>query len=271
MYFCPTFFMQNMNSNKAHFFDFVKNLSSEDAQLIENEVILFELKSTAFYFQESKIEKSQYFFKELIQHYSEKEIRLIVIYEFQWIQYEAILKSRIESFFGKSDTIHGRKTKFVRIDKAKSEIFLNQNHLQGYVSSKFKYGLILTAGIQEQSELVAVATFSAGRKKKEMPENLRSFELIRFANKSGFRVIGGLSKLLNGFVQNHNVGDIMTYIDAAWSDGSGFIKLGFEKKSGLEPFKITENSIYNAGSLKLVLDCEKFKVDKLQTENHKPI
>jgi hypothetical protein len=254
-----------MNSNKIQFFDFAQNLSSEDAQIIENNLILLKQKSLAFYFQEIGIEKSQYFFKDLIKQYVEQNIRLIVIYEFQWVQNQSIIKYRIESFFEKSITIYGRKTKFVRIDKTQSEIFLNENHLQGFVSSKFKYGLFL------QNELVAVATFSAGRKKKEMPENLRSFELIRFANKSGFRVIGGLSKLLKGFIKNHNVGDIMTYVDTAWSDGSGFEKLGFAKKGELEPFKIIEPSIYNAGSLKLVLDCEKIKVNKLPTKNHKPI
>ena len=207
-----------------------------------------------------------FFFKELIDQFAEQNIRLIIIYEFQWINNQQIIKSRIESIFDKSISIHGRKTKFVRIDKAQAEMFLTENHLQGYVSAKLKYGLFLPAGLSEKEELVAVATFSAGRKKKEMLENLRSFELIRFANKSGFRVIGGLSKLLNGFFKNHNVGDIMTYVDAAWSDGAGYQKLGFVTQGFLEPFNIFEKNnsneipVWNAGSLKLVLDIKKTKI-----------
>lgn len=260
-----------MNSNKIQFFDFVKNINFEFSSLVENNIILFEQKSLAFYFHDTNIERPQFFFKELIDQFTEQNIRLIVIYKFQWVNNHQIIKSRIESMFCKSISIHGRKTKIVRIDKTQAEMFLNKSHLQGYVSAKLKYGLFLPAGLSEKEELVAVATFSAGRKKKDMPDNLRSFELIRFANKTGFRVIGGLSKLLNGFIQNHNVGDIMTYVDAAWSDGKGFEKLGFEKKGELDPFKISEKSIFNAGSLKLVLDCEKFKVNKLQTKYHKQL
>ncbi|MES2795240.1 MAG: hypothetical protein V4683_04700 [Bacteroidota bacterium] len=242
-----------MTSNKIHFFDFVKNLDLQAENGLEKNIILIEKKSLAFYFHEFCIEKPQFFFRELIQEYSNRKIRLIVIYEFQWIQNQQIIQSRIESMFDKSLTIHGRKTKFVRIDKAQSEIFLNENHLQGYVSSKFKYGLFL------KTELVAVATFSAGRKMNEQPEDYRSFELIRFANKLGFRVVGGLTKLLMGFTKMHNPGDIMTYVDSAWSDGTGFEAIGFEIKGELKPQEIFANQdksipiIWNAGSLKMVL------------------
>jgi hypothetical protein len=100
--------------------------------------------------------------------------------------------------------------------------------------------------------LVAVATFSAGRKMKNKPEYYRSYELIRFANKIGFRVVGGLSKLIKGFLNEREVGDIMTYVDRTWSRGKGFEKIGFEKIGELPPFEIDNN--WNAGSLKMVLE-----------------
>jgi hypothetical protein len=162
--------------------------------------------------------------------------------------------------FGKTKLIHGRKTSVKRIDKAVTEIFLNQNHLQAYVSSKIKYGLFL------EQELVAVATFSAGRKMNDKPQDFRSYELIRFANKNGCRVYGGLSKLLNAFILNHKPGNIMTYADLCWSTGESYLKLGFEQVGILLPQTIyfqktnpdnfTANNtfgIWNAGSLKFIL------------------
>ncbi len=191
-------------------------------------------------------------FQKTIKEYKEKKQPLIIVYSFQWAEKQAIIKSRILSLFQKNNTIHGRKTKLLRIDKAKAEAFLKENHLQGYVKAKLKLGLYFN------DELVAVATFSAGRKMKEKPEGYRSFELIRYANKMGLNVVGGLSKLIYGFARSQNANDIMTYVDTAWSTGESFKKMGFTIKGILPPILISEviNSrkieYYNEGSLKLI-------------------
>lgn len=240
-----------MESNGTHFYEFLRNIDPNIIFEVNGPIFLNFKYQIGFYFHKNVEENRAHFLKDIIKKHVEINIHLIIIFEHQWLENEEIITSRIKALFGKSNTIHGRKTKVVRIDKQIAEPFLNQNHLQGYVSSKFKYGLYL------QDELVAVATFSAGRKMNNRPEGFRSFELIRFANKLNYRVIGGLSKLIDAFAKNHNVGNMMTYVDACWTDGANFEKLGFENRGYLEPFliqfdNISQKKVWNAGSYKLI-------------------
>ncbi len=238
-----------MKSSKSNFLFYLNSIITEEVFINDNFFIVENFKLAFLFFENIKElnpNLSQNYFLELINENQANGIQLIIILESQWLNKQIIIKSRIVSILGKVISIHGRKTKFVRIDKQKAEDFLNENHLQGYVSSKLKYGLYF------QNELIAVATFSAGRKMKNMPEKYRSFELIRFANKLGYRVVGGLSKLIMGFLNEREVGDVMTYVDRAWGQGKGFEKIGFVKKGELPPFVI--DNIWNAGSLKLVLE-----------------
>jgi hypothetical protein len=241
-----------MNSNFNSFLLFLQENISAEITINEN-VFIFEKHKLAFlFFENNKKENiifNENYFQDLINKYERKRIQLVIVLESQWHEKQAIVKSRLASFFSKTKTIHARKTKFLRIDKQIAEMFLNKNHLQGYVSSKLKYGLYLN------DELVAVATFSAGRKMKDKPEKYRSYELIRFANKVGMRVIGGLSKLIVGFTKEREIGNIMTYIDKAWSKGDSFEKIGFVRSGELPPFEI--DNTWNAGSIKMILECEK--------------
>ncbi|ULT28536.1 hypothetical protein KUH03_19615 [Sphingobacterium sp. E70] len=88
-----------------------------------------------------------------------------------------------------------------------SQRFLVEHHLQTALPGKYRYGLY------EQGELVSIAVFSGGRRMNDKNEEYRSFELLRFCNKSGYNVIGGLSKLITAFAKDFHPGDIMTYTD----------------------------------------------------------
>ena len=121
-----------------------------------------------------------------------------------------------------------------RLDKASAAAFLDANHRMGSCKCRYCYGLFVdrTTGSREASveagSLVAVATFSSGR---TMRDGTRSFEWIRFASLRGLRVIGGMGKLLDSFVQEHSPDDVMTYVDASDSDGSAYMELGFTREA----------------------------------------
>jgi hypothetical protein len=148
---------------------------------------------------------------------------------------------------GKSVRLPGRVTQVRRIDKPTADAFLTEHHLQGSPKAKFKYGLFLPKKyyrlvknkllIDEKSEevLVAVATFSAPRTYYRDNSESRSIELIHFTNHSAFTIIGGLNKLLKFLEKEQKPDDIMTYVDADWSDGKAFEKLGFERIEKTEP------------------------------------
>ena len=121
-----------------------------------------------------------------------------------------------------------------RLDKASAAAFLDANHRMGSCKCRYCYGLFVdrTTGSREAAveagSLVAVATFSSGR---TMRDGTRSFEWIRFASLRGLRVIGGMGKLLDSFVQEHSPDDVMTYVDASDSDGSAYMELGFTREA----------------------------------------
>jgi hypothetical protein len=207
--------------------------------------------------------------------------KAILLWQDQWERSPQIVISRINSILGKSVRIPGRVTQISRIDKKTVDEFLSQNHLQGNVSSKYRYGLylpmryfrLLPAGFEiEQPEtdlLVAVATFSHARIFEKEGRPFRSFELIRFANHLDTTVVGGLNKLLSAFEKDFKPDDIMSYADLEWSEGASYHQLGFEAISDKQSmsFWIDESSfaryntrqiekelieITNAGSRKFV-------------------
>ncbi len=164
-----------------------------------------------------------------------------------WFNKKEIILSIIRSKLGKNKRIFGRNCEVKKVNKLLAETFLNQNHLLGFKTAYFKYALY------NQQEIIAIATFSKGRKMNRLAANKRSFELISFCCKKGVSVTGGLSKLLKAFVTDLQPGDIMTYIDKDWSDGSSYLNLGFEIHSE------TESQSYVFDKINL----EKYHLEKL--------
>jgi hypothetical protein len=198
----------------------------------------------------------RYFFQNLSIAFSSKNIHLIHIWEDVWNAKQPIVKSRILSLLRKSETIPARLTKVRRIDKPMLDKFLIDNHLQGTVGAKLKYGLflpkryfrvisdekLLIEHTNSEEILVAVASFSNAKKIMRNDQEFRSHELIRFANLKGFTVVGGLDKLLKNFIREQNPDDIMTYADADWSDGKNYEKLGFERIEQTKPLMFEVDS-----------------------------
>ncbi|WP_231459453.1 hypothetical protein [Pedobacter sp. Leaf132] len=197
------------------------------------------------------------------QSFYSRGLSLIHLWEDVFRNKPLLVLERIKSLAGKNSRIHGRKTRVLKIDKPRADAFLNENHLQGAVSSRHKFGLFFG------DELVAVATFSALRKMNHT-ENYKSIELIRFAVKAGFSVSGGLSKLLVYIRKNLNPDDIMSYADRDWSAGASYLKLGFEQVSytNAQTFELDTNlsrslskavvqnnkaTVFNTGSIKFIL------------------
>lgn len=135
------------------------------------------------------------------------------------------LIAMIQSKLHYTRTVYARNCTIRRIDTTLATNFLNAYHLMNYAKSAFHYGLF------DSGELVAVASFSKGRKMNRLKEDQRSFELVRFCCKEGISVSGGLSKLLTFFIEEKQPGDIMTYIDKQFSVGRSYTTCGFKKHS----------------------------------------
>lgn len=160
--------------------------------------------------------------------YQERGLLLVHLWEDVWLSKREQVLSRIRSFCGHNKTLYARKTEIIALDHRQTAAFLDGNHLQGYVKAKYNYGITLNGN------LVAVGCFSHVRPMKSKGMAYQSAELVRFATRSGYTIIGGLSKLIKHFLQKVQVNDLMTYADRDWSLGKGYHKLGF-RQSDITP------------------------------------
>ncbi len=146
----------------------------------------------------------------------EKGIRLLQFFDDEIREKNRIVKSMILARLGQfQNKIFARKCKAVEVSTDDSKHFLEENHIQGIINSRWKYGLVYN------NSLVALTTFGISRHNKQY-----DFELLRFCSKLNTQVIGGLSKLLNHFSSAHP-GSIISYADRRYSNGDGYIASSF--------------------------------------------
>lgn len=169
------------------------------------------------------------FLADLFSTFKSENLKIITIWEDLWHARQDLVRARVLSIIGQRQRVHARQTKVLRLDKALASAFLLENHLQGPTSAYYKFGLMW------KDELVAVATFSKARTMYDGPVYYRSYELERFASRKGITVTGGLGKLLSHFITETHAAHIMTYADADWGWGEGYLKLGFKLTGKSEP------------------------------------
>jgi hypothetical protein len=157
-------------------------------------------------------------------------IKLIQIFEDEWLNKKDIVKSRLKNILNlTTNIIYGRKCQIKEISNQESREFLNKNHIQGMVNSMINIGLIY------DNELVALMTFGKMRKMMGYKSGNEVYELVRFCNKLDTTVIGGANKLLKFFIRKYNPKNIISYADRRWSQGDLYEKLGFQFVSDTKP------------------------------------
>lgn len=233
-------------------YDYIKSIYS--GEILENRRDIIPPKELDIYIPEHKLgieyhglywhsqqqlEKSgnnakKYHYEKLLAA-KKANIRLIQVFEDEWLNKEEIVKSRIKHMLGLYDKkIGARQVKIRTIDAKSKNSFLEASHIQGSDRSSFKYGAFYN------NELVGVMTFcvprvSLGRKEKKVGE----YELSRFATKSGYQVYGLASKMFKHFVSNEEVTSVYTYSDLRWNKmhgtGSVYENIGMVFLSYSEP------------------------------------
>ncbi len=210
--------------------------------------------------------------------FKDKDIRIIHIWEDDWIFRQDIVKSQINNLVGNSKKIFARKCVIKEVSAKESRIFLDSNHIQGFVSSKIKIGLY------HQDELVSIMTFDSFEGRKKMEDG--GYNLSRFCNKINTNVVGGASKLLSYFIKEYKATRIVSYADKDWSVGSLYYTLGFENilqskpdykyivdnkrihksryrksKLGIQGTSITEHQETKRLNIYRIYDCGKIKFE----------
>jgi hypothetical protein len=166
--------------------------------------------------------KNKNYHKDKINYFKEKGIKIMHIWEDDWDYKNDIIKSQIRNNIGLTiEKIWARKCQVKEInDISTIKDFLNNNHIQGWVTSTIKLGLYY------EDRLVAIMLFDHNEGRKKMNDS--EWNLSRFCNIINNSVVGGASKLLNYFIKNYKPARIISYSDNDWSNGNLYYKLGFE-------------------------------------------
>ena len=188
----------------------------------------------------------------------EKGVRLIHIFEDEWLTKPEIVKSRLRNILGCNETkIFARKCIVKELSNKEVRSFLNGNHIQGHVNAKVSLGLFYN------DELVSVMTFSSLRKNLGQTAKEDSYELLRFCNKLNTSVVGGASKLLSFFEKRFKPKMVISYADRRWSEGELYTSLGFEFEHLSQP-----NYFYVRGSQRE--NRFKYRKSELVKQGHDP-
>ena len=156
-------------------------------------------------------------------------IRLIHIFEDEWIEHEEIVKSKLKHILGCDmdlPKIFARKCIIKEIDVTKAREFLEKNHIQGFSRSSVYLGCFYNGN------LVGVMSF-----KKETKDSDK-WELTRFATDINKHCVGVGGKLFKYFVNNYNPSEVKSFADRRWTmdkNNNLYIKLGFYVDNILKP------------------------------------
>lgn len=188
----------------------------------------FEMNGLVWHSEKFENDKNYHLGKTLMS--AENGVKLIQVFEDEWLLKKDVCKGRIRSILGKSNSrVYARSCEVKELDQTTAKKFITEYHLQGWTPAKHRYGLY------NGDELVAVMTFGKPRKNLGMKSEEGTFELIRFCTKSGISVVGGAGKLLNYFVTGVNPRKIVTFADRRWSNGNLYEKLRFIRVGETDP------------------------------------
>ena len=174
-----------------------------------------------------KFGTNKYYHLNKLEECNTKGIKLIQVFEDEYINHKDIVNSKILRALGVYDgleKISARACLVKEIDNELSKDFLEKNHIQGFVNSTKYLGCFFN------SKLIGVMTFTE--------ESDGYWNLTRFAtdNKYICRGVGG--KLFSYFVKNFKPIEVKSFADRRWTldkDNNLYTKLGFKLDKILEP------------------------------------
>lgn len=158
-----------------------------------------------------------------------QNIKLFQIFEDEYVNKKEIVLNKIYHILGIQQNlpkIMGRKCKIEIIDKTTAESFLNDYHIQGFVSSTLYLGAVY------DNKLIAVMIFKQEKKGSD------KWELTRFASDYHYICQGVGGKLFNWFIKNYKPLEVKSFADKRWTLDKNcnlYTKLGFKLVKELNP------------------------------------
>lgn len=144
-----------------------------------------------------------------------KGIRLINIYEYEWLYNNKNIKQLIINAISVKNIIYARDTELCDISDDEAKMFLEQYHYQGYAKA------LINLGLKYKNRLVALMTFGRPRFNNDV-----DFEIIRLAFSNDIGIVGGAEKLFKAFLNKTNKPSILSYCNIDKFSGTVYEKLG---------------------------------------------
>ena len=171
--------------------------------------------------------KDRHYHVDKLEKCNENGIRLIQIFEDEWLENKELIKEKILYILGlerDKPKIFARKCKIKEVDKETAKIFLKKNHIQGFSPSTVYIGCFYN------DELIGVMTF--------LREKEGYWNLSRFASSNDYICEGVGGKIFKYFVKTYDPVEIKSFADRRWTldkDNNLYVKLGFTLVETLKP------------------------------------
>lgn len=174
-----------------------------------------------------------------------KNIHLIHLYEWEILNTELFNKIQkyILNLIGNNIKIYARNCDCKEVSKTEARKFYNENHLQGATTN-----LSTNIGLYYNDKLISCMSFG-----KPRFNNNYDWELLRYANKIGYSIVGAASRLFKHFLIDYKPKAIISYCDLDKMSGNVYSILGFkEERVNLPTYTWTKH--LEAINWKVVLD-----------------
>jgi very-short-patch-repair endonuclease/predicted nucleic acid-binding Zn ribbon protein len=214
---------------------------------VPNKKIAIELNGI-YWHSESPGENRKYNHRNRLELCNDKGVSLIQVTDMEYKEQRELVLDLIRSRLGINIKLGARECELRKITNRETRTFLNDNHFQGYVSASIIYGLFF------KEELVALMSFGKSRFNKKY-----DYELLRFAVKNGYNIIGGPQRLFNAFVKEHSPDSIVSYCDLSKFEGNMYYNLGFTLSHRSDP----NYFYYKAGKTLSRIKAQKHKLKEL--------
>jgi hypothetical protein len=216
-------FVSNAENEVA---EFIENLDINIRRNVRNVIINNELdiyipdkkiaiEYNGLYWHSSEYKNKNYH-KNKLELCEKNNIKLIQIFEDEWLNKKDIVKNRLKNILDVNDgiKIYARNCEIKCISSKTSNEFMNKFHLQGKSNTNINFGAFYN------NELVSVMTFTLRRNRKFIynSSNDGEYELLRFATNFKYRCIGIGSKLYKTFIRLYSPVSIISYADRRYTN-----------------------------------------------------
>jgi len=155
---------------------------------------------------------------------NKKGIRLITIFEDEWLNNKDVCLSRINHALKVNNKkIYARKCEIKQISSKEAYGFLDKFHLQKSGKASICFGLF------HEGNLLQVMT-GGSPNRQHTSKGIKTLEIKRLASHSEYNVVGGAGKLLKAlkeFSIQQGYEQIKSYCDMRWGTGELYKQLGF--------------------------------------------